>query len=420
MSYLKFNADYLFTGKEMLDVHHVLITNEHGIVEEIVIKKDAGDDVQYFKGILSPGFVNCHCHLELSHMKGLIPEKTGLVDFVFKVVNERHFGEDEILDAIANAEDEMFSNGIVAVGDICNNTITLSQKLKGRLAYYNFIEVFGWSPQVAGQRFERSKMHYDEFVNSELSVVNGEWPMVNEGETTNHKLQTTNYKLQTSLVPHAPYSVSDKLWNLLQPFFINKTISIHNQETSFEDELFIQNAGDFVRMYQLMNTDHSFFKPTGKRSLQSYFEKLYNAKNVILVHNTFTTEADIKYANLKSAIGNQQLFWCLCINANLYIEDAIPPIDLLLKNNCTIVLGTDSLASNWSLNLLDEMKNIQKHFPDISTQQLLQWATINGTKALQMDDMFGSFEKGKGPGINFINKIENEKISPLSTCTRLV
>ena len=420
MSYLKFNADYLFTGKEMLDVHHVLITNEHGIVEEIVIKKDAGDDVQYFKGILSPGFVNCHCHLELSHMKGLIPEKTGLVDFVFKVVNERHFGEDEILDAIANAEDEMFSNGIVAVGDICNNTITLSQKLKGRLAYYNFIEVFGWSPQVAGQRFERSKMHYDEFVNSELSVVNGEWPMVNEGETTNHKLQTTNYKLQTSLVPHAPYSVSDKLWNLLQPFFINKTISIHNQETSFEDELFIQNAGDFVRMYQLMNTDHSFFKPTGKRSLQSYFEKLYNAKNVILVHNTFTTEADIKYANLKSAIGNQQLFWCLCINANLYIEDAIPPIDLLLKNNCTIVLGTDSLASNWSLNLLDEMKNIQKHFPDISTQQLLQWATINGTKALQTDDMFGSFEKGKRPGINFINKIENEKISPLSTCTRLV
>jgi hypothetical protein len=90
-------------------------------------------------------------------MKGLIPEKTGLVDFVFKVVNERHFGEDEILDAIANAEDEMFSNGIVAVGDICNNTITLSQKLKGRLAYYNFIEVFGWSPQVADKDLKEAK-----------------------------------------------------------------------------------------------------------------------------------------------------------------------------------------------------------------------------------------------------------------------
>jgi cytosine/adenosine deaminase-related metal-dependent hydrolase len=195
-------------------------------------------------------------------------------------------------------------------------------------------------------------MHYDEFVNSELSVVNGEWPMVNEGETTNHKLQTTNYKLQTSLVPHAPYSVSDKLWNLLQPFFINKTISIHNQETSFEDELFIQNAGDFVRMYQLMNTDHSFFKPTAKAACNLILKNYTMQRMLFLYTNTFTTEADIKYANLKSAIGNQQLFWCLCINANLYIEDAIPPIDLLLKNNCTIVLGTDSLASNWSLNLL--------------------------------------------------------------------
>ena len=168
-------------------------------------------------------------------------------------------------------------------------------------------------------------------------------------------------------------------------------------------------------MYQLMNTDHSFFKPTGKRSLQSYFEKLYNAKNVILVHNTFTTEADIKYANLKSAIGNQQLFWCLCINANLYIEDAIPPIDLLLKNNCTIVLGTDSLASNWSLNLLDEMKNIQKHFPDISTQQLLQWATINGAQALQMDNKLGSFQKGKQPGVILLDQTEGDKISFSST-----
>ena len=170
MSYLKFNADYLFTGTEMLDVDYVLITNEFGVVEDIVTKKEAGDDVQYFKGILSPGFVNCHCHLELSHMKGLIPEKTGLVDFVFKVVTERHFGEDEIPDAIANAEDEMFSNGIVAVGDICNNTLTLSQKLKGRLAYYNFIEVFGWFPQIAEQRFQQKQKLL-------RCIRNGQWTM---------------------------------------------------------------------------------------------------------------------------------------------------------------------------------------------------------------------------------------------------
>src|SRR4051794_24766020 len=111
MACLKFNAPHIFTGKELLDNNFVLITNEKGIVKDILQQKDAGDEIQYFKGILTPGFINCHCHLELSHMKGLIPERTGLVDFVFKVVTERHFDEEEMLEAIANAEDEMFANG---------------------------------------------------------------------------------------------------------------------------------------------------------------------------------------------------------------------------------------------------------------------------------------------------------------------
>src|SRR5688572_4814248 len=132
----------------------VLVTKKDGEIEAIIDDEDAGEDVEAFKGTLSPGFVNAHCHLELSHMKGSIPENTGLVDFVYKVVNERHFAEEEILSAIQNAEDEMLSNGIVAVGDICNNLLTLPQKLKQRLAYYNFIEASGWLPAVCEPRFE--------------------------------------------------------------------------------------------------------------------------------------------------------------------------------------------------------------------------------------------------------------------------
>src|SRR5690349_25128320 len=131
MNYRKFQADYLFTGREWLSGDSVLVTSPEGEIVDIMPAAEAGSDITTFNGILSPGFVNCHCHLELSHMKGLIPEKTGLVDFVFKVVTERHFDEEEILEAIAKAEDEMYANGIVAVGDICNNTSTLSQKLKG-------------------------------------------------------------------------------------------------------------------------------------------------------------------------------------------------------------------------------------------------------------------------------------------------
>ena len=122
--------------------------------------------------------------------------------------------------------------------------------------------------------------------------------------------------------------------------------------------------------------------------------------------------------NLQSAISN-----CFGVYASMQtctLKTAIPPIDLLLKNNCTIVLGTDSLASNWNLNLLDEMKSIQKHFPDISMQQLLQCATVNGAQALQMENVLGSFEKGKQPGVVIIDNLTNGNIIPLSTCTRLV
>ena len=121
-----------------------------------------------------------------------------MVDFVFKVVTQRHFDEEIIYEAITKAEDEMITNGIIAVGDICNNTQTFSQKQKQRIAYYNFIETSGWLPAIAKTRFEKSKSFYDKF--SQLSTVNS----------------------QLSMAPHAPYSVSDELWQLIQPYFFSK------------------------------------------------------------------------------------------------------------------------------------------------------------------------------------------------------
>ncbi len=394
LSYRKFQPTQLFTGTELLGPDHVLITDEQGKVEEIISAKDAGDDIQHLDGIISPGFINCHCHLELSHMRGLIPEQTGLVDFVFKVVNERHFPEEEILDAINKAEDEMLKNGIVAVGDICNNTLTLQQKQKQNLAYYNFIEVSGWIPSVAQSRFERSLAFYKSF----------------------NLIQNSKFKIQNSLSPHAPYSVSNELWQLMAPYYKEKTVTIHNQETDFEDLLFRKNEGDFTRMYGMMNMDTSFFKPTGKSSLQSYFSKMSNAKRVLLVHNTFTKEDDVVFVSRESS----DVSWCVCINANQYIENAVPPIDILRKNHCNIVVGTDSLASNWSLNILDELKTITKHFPSVPLTELLQWATSNGAKTLQMDEELGSFEKGKKPGVVLISGLENNQLTQLSISKRLI
>ncbi len=383
MAYLKFKADKLFDGYRFLEDDAVLITDEEGVIQEIIAEKEAGANVQQLTGILSPGFINCHCHLELSHMKGLIPQGTGLGKFVLNVVQQRHFPEEEMLLAIEKAEDEMLGNGIVAVGDICNNALTLAQKTKGRIHYHNFIEASGFNPAIVEQRFQRAKDIYEKY--REAFFRNDQYPTLGAG----------------GIVPHAPYSVADELWKLIINFPGNHLFTIHNQETAGENEWFINKQGELAEMYSAMNIDVSFFKPSGKSSLQTFLPKFLHNQSVMLVHNVHTSAEDILFAKN----GGRQLHWCLCPNANQYISGQLPNIDLLMKYDCDIVLGTDSLASNHQLSILEEMKTIQQHSPHIEMETMLRWATSNGAKALQMDAILGSFEKGKRPGVVLINSI---------------
>jgi imidazolonepropionase-like amidohydrolase len=82
----------------------------------------------------------------------------------------------------------------------------------------------------------------------------------------------------------------------------------------------------------------------------------------------------------------------------LYIEQRLPPVELLLKHNCKIVLGTDSYASNWQLSIAAEIKTICTCFPQLELEKILQWATKNGAGALRQISL-GTIEKGKNPGL---------------------
>ena len=403
--YRKFTANNIFTGQALLPKGNVLITDENGVMESIVPAKDAGEDIEIFNGILCPGFVNAHCHLELSHLKGLIPEKTGLVEFVFKVITERHFDEAQILAAIAIAEEEMLRCGIVAVGDICNNTLTIAQKKKGKLHYHNFIEVSGFVPAFAQDRFDKAKIILEQY-QSELK----------------NNIQCSIFNVQCStLSPHAPYSVSPKLFQLINNATANELITIHNQETIAEEDFIKNKTGDFLQLYEKMGIDISFFKPAGKSSLQSWLPKINKNQSAILVHNVTTTAEDIEFTKL-STINHQPstLHFCLCPNANLYITNSSPNVNMLVEQGCNIVLGTDSLASNHQLNIIEEIKTLHKNFPQLQLETMLQWATINGAKALQMDQLLGSFEKGKQPGVVLIEGIENGQVNSKSSSRRIL
>ncbi|MDO6433784.1 amidohydrolase family protein [Flavitalea sp. BT771] len=393
----KFSADYLFTGREMAAEGTVLITKDDGTVEAILPAADAGEGVEALPGLLTPGFVNCHCHLELSHMKGLLPEKTGMVDFLISVIRGRGTataqGEEmsQILTAIAGAEESMLHNGIVAVGDICNTSLTLKQKVEGRLNYHNFIETMGFIEQTAPDRLEAAVKIFGEFAGAYSLPI-----------------------AAISLVPHAPYSVSPRLFGLIANFPGNQLITIHNQESQAEN-LFCQTGqGDFLRLYQALGLDISFFSGSGQRSMAGYLPHFYHNQTLLLVHNVDTREEDLAWK------GGPDLCFCLCPNANLYISGQLPDVDLLMRHGCRIVLGTDSLASNHQLDILEEMKTLQHHFPLVPTEILLRWATSNGAEVLQMDGILGAFDMGKQPGVVLVSGMEEGKFTKRSKAHRLI
>ena len=386
MKYRKFQADKIFTGFELLDAGHVLIMDEDGKVMEILAEMDAGEEIERFRGILSPAFINAHCHLELSHLKNCIPPHTGLIPFLMDVVTNRNHDQELILDCIEKAEREMELEGIVAVGDICNTSITFQTKCKSKIRWNNFIEVLGMKDEKA----EASLLHYEGILHAFT------------GAATNMK---------SSLVPHAPYSISNKTFEGINNRTRHSIVSMHNQENPAEDELYAKGTGDFIQFFNKLGLPGSPFPVTGKSSLQSCLPHFNKQQRLILVHNTFTTEEDIVFALDHTRKHLSGIHFCICVNANLYIENRMPPIDRLIKNKAEIDLGTDSYSSNWQLSIASEIRTIRKELPEIPLQLLLQWATINGARALERDDALGSFETGKKPGIVLLdNALEARKI----------
>ncbi len=374
-----FTADWVFPVSSPPIKNGVVAVDDKGVIVEVAEGKGQGSGkVEKFEGIITPGFVNAHCHLELSHLKGQVSERKGLTGFISELVPKRDtFSMERIKKTIENAEAEMIRNGIVAVGDISNTDHSFEQKGKKNLLYHTFIEVFDLSEDKAKEKFLEGKL-----------------------------LSTKLDKLPHSIVPHAPYTVSGKLMEQIDSLK-QSVISIHNQETTSENELFESGTGPLAELMQKFGVDVDV-KKREKNSLLFTLARTMETARVLLVHNTYTSKQDIEFIKQYSGVDSAEVSLCLCPNANLYIENRLPDILLFIKEGMKICLGTDSYASNWNLSILEEMKTISKHFPQIPFETLLQWATKNGAEVLGFDQL-GMIEKGKKPGLNLISGIDLQK-----------
>ncbi len=389
----RFSSQYLITNTGPVLKRAIVTTDDDGLITSI---EDTGGDlkesqsIEFHNGIIIPGFANCHCHLELSHMKGIIPGGTGLGNFIEKLKFSRDVARNEIISASLSADNTMYRNGVVICADICNTSHTFSIKQESRIKYHNLIEIFGIDPAKAEKRLNEALV-----VAQEASAA----------------------ALEYNLTPHSSYSVSLSLFRLIKKLTEgNNLTSFHFMETGAEKDFLEKHSGPLIEAYKRAGLLQG--EPDSAPDHATIvLDEITSSGNLILVHNTFTDKETINKVKRR-----KNLFWCLCPGSNLYIEQTLPPVRLLLEENCKIVIGTDSLASNDTLNILDELKILQLNFPDLQLTDLIKWSTINGAAALGEEKDYGSIEPGKKPGLMLIENadLRSFKLTQESTVTRLI
>lgn len=374
----KIAAHYALVGGELR--RNILISvddNRQIVAIDEVASLDSCASVEFFPGILIPGMVNAHCHLELAYLRGAIAEGSGFAGFARAIGAVRNnFTKDERLHAASVADSAMWEQGVEAVIDIANDELVMPIKERSNIEYLTLFEVFGLTTQ----------------------------------NIDNHKDMASKWA-QSSVTPHSTYSLQDAIFRSAVEAN-DATISVHLLESKDEEELY-HNEGSLAQWYDKMGwkCDFLHYATPTERIIKS----IARDRRVVLVHGCEATATDIECINNHFQI---PATWTLCPESNRYISGSKPPVELLRSKGAKIAIGTDSLASARELSMVENMLLLG----DIPLVELLTWATANGADAMGLDAKLGSIEVGKTPGIVLLEgcDLHNLRLTPESRTRRII
>lgn len=352
----------------------VVTIDEQGVILDIDSRAgvDSHYGVEFYSGILIPGMINAHTHLELSYLCSAIPPGCGFTGFAEKLGEVRNRFTAEQQFAAADFHDaRMYAEGVAAVGDISNSGLTFPIKKRSRIFYHTFLELYGLDKHETGCLTP----FFDE------AWVGG---------------------LSATITPHSTYSLNEAAFAAAIGMPENSPLSIHFMESRGEEQLY-RGHGDMHEWYRRRDFDTDFIERYDSPA-DRIISCIPPMHKILLVHNTHVDERDV--LKLQAHFGDN-LTWVLCPRSNRYIAGDMPPVDILRRHACRIAVGTDSLASNVSLSMIDELKT----FSDIPLPEALGWATLTGAQALGIEGVYGSLKVGKKPGIVLLEGLDPEHMT---------
>ena len=342
---------------------------------------------EFYNGIIVPGFTNAHCHIELSHLEGKFKEATGMSGFIDQINALRESAPEEERQAAMRYQfEKMYAEGVSAMADISNCSESFAMKSGSPMYTRTFVEVFGTEPEDAPAVIEEAGM------------------LVRKAAACG---------LDAAVTPHSPYTMSPELLRMASEEGLKAGfISYHNQESQEEDDMIGFLRGPLYENYR--NRRLSIAPATGKPAVFHFLDQLLKIhpapfdEHILLIHNTVSKEDSIRAA--ESIL--RHCTWVTCPLSNIFIHRAMADLPMLMGMGIRIAVGTDSLSSNHVLSMVEELKCIHRHYPQIPLQTMLQWACLNGAAALGKDDALGSFEPGKKPGAVLIDAVDFDSMQP--------
>ena len=395
MSVRRLKARYVYTLEsfEPLVNGYVDYDDQDGTILGTGVCEDSEDILE---GAIVPGFVNAHCHVELSHLQGKFYKGSGMAGFIDQINALRDWaGRDVKVELTRKWMDKMWDDGVSAMADISNDDSSFEVKASHKMYTRTFLEVFGSEPEMC------------DGVMRDVTALN---------------VVADEVGIDAAPTPHSCYTMSPQLLSASAAAGLEKGyISYHSQESQEEEDLLISGSG---AMYENRKRNGMSTPPvTGESSLKYFIERLSDAKeapydeHILLVHNVCLKQDDIDAA--KKVMKN--VYWAVCPLSNIFIHNALPPIELMRVNNLAIAVGTDSLSSNDDLSMVKEMACLKTNFPEVPMGEILTWASLNGARFLAKDAVLGSIENGKRPGLVLIKGLDaSGNITGESVSERLV
>ncbi|HEU4411031.1 MAG TPA: amidohydrolase family protein [Polyangiaceae bacterium] len=372
-----YRADYVFTGEGPALADGAVALGPGGVVVEVgpaaeLLPRHAGAPCVRLSGLLAPGLVNAHTHLELSHLRGRAPGGGGFFDWVEGMMRARATAADDAEGAaIEAALGELVDAGCVAVGEVTNSLAAVPAMARANLGGAVFHEVFGLDRRVAEGRLAG--------LPAQRAGVVGAWP---EG------------RLAYAPAPHSLYS--------LHPDLVRATLraareagartSMHLGEHPAEREFLARGTGPLVPYARRFGLPIEQAPVPGLSPVAYARELGALGPDVIVVHLTTATRDEL---DAVAAAGSPVVF---CPRSNAHIEGLVPPLAEALAAGLEPALGTDSLASNDSLDVLAEAAALARAFPGVAPALLWSMATAFGADALGRPDL-GRLRPGASPGL---------------------